>query len=550
MILRSKILIGFILIIHGTVPLILKGQNHDYHYVQKRNFGGGALKLSYDDLTQNLIFDTLNVSRDTLILSGLTLNDKNGKFLGYFNGIRLVDSEGRNAVNGSDFGLTNSAFARYWNENFPGQGVPTIHTGLFIPTKNDSIFLLFNSTYEQKGITYHSSGFTKLTDSGFEIEEYIRVIRYSEVRILDDKRLEVVQNKKEIPITTGTFRSEISACKHANGEDWWVLFYSLLDSTMYSLFIDSETLNMELKSNNYPGKNTTLGAGFGGPVFSPDGTKLAKLHYRIGWLGNADKLLPSLIEVMDFDRCSGKVSGNYVIDSFPLSDPFNVFGRLAFSPSGRFLYFANSIYVMQFDLEEDNFLSSPDTIAFWNERYFNDHPALPNFFSFMWRLPNDQIVIPWFNTSNVHAILDPDKKGAACDFRENYYVGPMSEGMGGNYQLPIFSGPYWPEYRMKPLDIICRDDEPEDSISTCLMRIIPNPFHEEVRLDCLNTEGYGPGTQLIVYTILGQEVLNVSFTDYLQEYVINTRNWISGMYLFVLNNAASGKKETFKVVKQ
>lgn len=540
----------FLLILLVIGPITGWGQKHDYYYIQKKNVGGGALLLGYNEFDSNLTFDTISFKRDSFILSGLTINDKNGKYIGNFNGIKLIDAYGRNAINGSDFGLTNSAFARYFDENLPGQGIPTLHSGVILPTSSDSIFLLFNPTYEQKGITYHSSGPTKLTDSGLEIEDYIRIIRYSVIQLHSDGRLEVLPEKKEIPIATGTFRSEVTACKHANGKDWWLIFYSLIDNKMHSVYIDVTSLEMTKYINEYPGRNTTLGSGFGNVVFNPNGSKIAKLHYRLGRFGSPNILLPSLIEVMDFDRCSGKVSGNYVIDSFPLSEPFHVFGRLAFSPSGRFLYFANSIYVLQFDLEEENFLSSPDTVAFWNERYFNDHPAFPNFFGSMWRLPNGQIVIPWLNTSNVHVILEPDKKGASCDFRENYYVGPMSEGMGGNYQLPIFSGPYWPEYRMKPLDVICKDAEPGDSISTCLIRILPNPFHEEVRLDCLDAKGYGPGTQLSVYTILGQEVLNVSFTDYLQEYVINTRNWISGMYLFVLNNAASGKKETFKVVKQ
>lgn len=533
-----------LLMFQGFGPMILSGQNHDFHYIHKRHSGGGALILSYCQSSEELCFDTLEMRNESQILAGLTLNDKDGNFLGYFDGFRLFDAKKRLAINGDHFGQ-NSGWGRYWAENVPEQGIPTLNTGLILSTINDSLYVLINSDYEHKK---YNGNVGYLLDSGFQIEDCLRSIRYSLVKLLPGGRLEVVQGRKEVLLKRGVFRCEISACKHANGEDWWILFFSLADKKMYSLLLDSETQSMKIDSSDYPGKNTTINTGNGGTIFSPDGNKLAKLHFRVGPIGG--RRLPSIIEVMDFDRCSGKVGGNYSIDSFPMTDPFSAFGNIAFSPNGRFLYFTNSIQVLQFDLEELDFLKHPDTIAFWNERYFNDHPAFPNFFSSIWRLPNDQIVIPWFNTSNVHAILEPDKKGAACDFRENYYVGPMSEGMGGNFQLPIYIGPYWPEYRMKPLDIICKDEGADSLTSACLARIMPNPFHEEVRLDCLNSVGYGPGTQLKVYTILGQEVLNASISDYLQEYVINTRNWISGMYVFVISNASSGKKETFKVVKQ
>ena len=74
-----------------------------------------------------------------------------------------------------------------------------------------------------------------------------------------------------------------------------------------------------------------------------------------------------------------------------------------------------------------------------------------------------------------------------------------------------------------------------------ISNLYPNPFGGQVILET-TTSGE---TQVIVHSLLGQEIMNTEFTG--DKLVIETSTWPAGVYLFTVNTAEG--QETVRMVK-
>ncbi len=143
----------------------------------------------------------------------------------------------------------------------------------------------------------------------------------------------------------------LAAIKHANGRDWWLISKDRSNgSSGNNLFHVLFSTPSNLSDSIQPiGLNAN--GGLGSLTFSKDGTKLLFSSYN------------GLVEVMDFDRCTGLLSNAKTI----LTN-FNTprISGSAFSPNGEAVYISTSngnSYLMQFDLNAPNIPNSRDTIA-------------------------------------------------------------------------------------------------------------------------------------------------------------------------------------------
>lgn len=139
-----------------------------------------------------------------------------------------------------------------------------------------------------------------------------------------------------------------TACKHANGKDWW-LFKPANDSVpkMYRVLITADSIYGPYVQNWDDGVVFDANR-IGQMQFSPDGTKYASVL----WFTN--KIITG-----DFDRCTGLFSNRKVykipIDTLvthPTPDSIS-FG-VAFSPNNRFIYVSKSANVLQLDTQEQD----------------------------------------------------------------------------------------------------------------------------------------------------------------------------------------------------
>ncbi len=238
----------------------------------------------------------------------------------------------------------------------------------------------------------------------------------------------------------------LNAIKHGNGKDWWLIFRRSQFSTggsnndWYTYLITADSIQ-SLNVQTIGSQNSTNNAQV---CFSPQGDKLAFSSYM------------GLLEIYDFDRCTGLLSNNIIIEPEPTVPPAKYFWSCAFSPDASKLYVSTNetpTYLFQYDLNAANIPASKDTI--WSLSFPleaggqlklapDDKIYLAN-----WYFNGITTSYPYpdsmYNTYNMNlsVINQPDSLGAACDFQ------PYSFYLGG--KRTYVGLPNNPDYELEPL---------------------------------------------------------------------------------------------------
>ena len=265
--------------------------------------------------------------------------------------------------------------------------------------------------------------------------------------------------------TTKTFGT-ITAVKHANGRDWWVLFPQKAKNIFYRFLFSPDGVGDLLVQNlspPYPWPPLNSNAFI---AFSPDGSKLARYEIQHG------------LYLYNFDRCTGELE-DYP-EFVPIPDT-ELGGGVAFSPNSRFLYMVSSTFILQADTWAADIEASIDTVAVY-DGYHDPWSGLSTTYFAMQNGPDGRI---YFNTNNstrfLHVIEYPNKKGDSCRV--------VQRGV----ELPTynaFTSPHFPNYRLGPLDgspcdTLGLDNHPLagfrydiDTLNPLLVEFIDNSFYE------------------------------------------------------------------------
>ena len=221
---------------------------------------------------------------------------------------------------------------------------------------------------------------------------------------------------------------KLTATRHANGRDWWILLRQF-DTNKYFTFLATPAGIKEL-DNQIIG-DSIPSPGLGQAVFSPDGTKYANLHL-VGGIGRED-----YISVYDFDRCIGELS--HPIQFTYLDSAWA--GGVAFSPNSRFLYASSFTNLYQYDLWAPDIEASRDTVAVWDG--FSEDGFFSTTFYLAQLAPDGKIYINSNNSvSYLHVIEQPDLPGDSCQVCQHCVDLPTKNA---------FSLPNFPNYRLAHL---------------------------------------------------------------------------------------------------
>jgi gliding motility-associated-like protein len=206
---------------------------------------------------------------------------------------------------------------------------------------------------------------------------------------LDNGMGGVVPSKKNIRLGSN-MTMHLSAVRHSNAEDVWVVAHGLGTNLYYSFLVTADSLHTEPLTSSAGGYFTTT---TGYMKISPDGQKIGSAVYN----GNAD-----FFDLLDFNDNTGHVS-----DDFYLSiDPFNAFG-VEFSSDNSKMYLTGLGTIFQYDLNAGN----PQAIV------------------------NTQVSISNVTVGNGALQLGPDGKIYSAGY--GYYLGvinnPNEAGMACNY---------------------------------------------------------------------------------------------------------------------
>ena len=305
-----------------------------------------------------------------------------------------------------------------WNKNnalmpngfgLKGGNLSSTQAALIVPKPNhSSIYFLFTS--DQGGYDGPNSG-----------------VHYSIVDMSLNGGLGDVTTKNTL-LTPAPTTEKLTAVKHCNGTDYWVITHPFNSNAFHAYLVSSSGVN-PTPVISHAGKIESSISGsnletIGYLKASPNGKKLA--------LGIA--INDSLIELFDFDASSGTVNN-------PIAIHLNqgAYG-VAFSPNSKLLYTTYSEGMG--NLDQFDISSGVGAIIQASKTTL----ATDNYLGAMQIAPNGKIYITKFYTSYLDVINNPDAIGVACNYQDSVINLSPNKGWYGlpnfidaNFEVPLVS---------------------------------------------------------------------------------------------------------------
>jgi hypothetical protein len=276
------------------------------------------------------------------------------------------------------------------------------HASLFIPHPgNDSLIYLFTS-----GVTNNPYGF------------YVTTINY---KANNDSGI-VVQ--KNFQLNNFPAYDALMGVRHGNGRDWWVIFqrYNTNFTTFYNDYYLFLITPLGVSGPFIQNIGSFHSTNLGHVVFSSNGSMFANVNPR------------GLIELLNFDRCTGLITSTIPIEQEPASGPYpHWYSSCVFSPDDSKLYIVEysqtsaPSYLWQFDLMSSNIALSKLLIDSFldpnmgvsqlrlapdNKIYLSAADE-----GFGWPYPDTSTAFTTLQQPPESVINQPDSLGVACDFQ-------------------------------------------------------------------------------------------------------------------------------------
>ena len=418
-----------------------------------------------------------------------TISDKHGQLIAYTDGCRILNRDHQRMLNGD----TLSPGAVF--EEFCGSvSYPSWQPTIFLPKPgSDSLYYLFHI----RGDDYWWSPMN---------------LMYSVIDASGDGGLGVVISKNKVVLSDSLFLGDyVTATRHGNGRDWWIVnprqfsnnfHISLLskDTVVYKGMQDFDHLNLEIDS--FPWNSQT--------AFSADGSK----YFRNS---------PKSLLMLDFDRCTGKMSNPVRLDWDSL--PFGG-GGVATSPNSRFLYLTSGGTVQQYDLSAPDLAASMQVVAVYDGTLA---PFPANFFQMM-PAPDGKIYIITSHDNNVlHVINNPNDLGLACNVEQHAITLPARQ----SYVFINFAN-----YNLGPLDPPCDTTggvgTVSQNVSSRRLQVVPNPTTGLTEVSLPNSEG----GLISVYNSGGQKIKSIAIPPGTPKLSLDLEQNPTGIYAVMAFDAA------------
>ena len=451
----------------------LSAQNkHDYVWVFGYEsssvdplFGGSFMDFNFEPVRiysedHPLFFNLTNAS----------VCDGNGKLAFYTSGVFIANGAHEFIENGDDL----AAGARLgWDEMLPiTQGAIV----LTFPQKEDAYNLI------HIGLSWNSA-------QGVSGSPLLHTI----VDMKDNNGKGRVIKKNGVITEALLAGGRLTATRHANGRDWWVVNAGSDDETYYKHLVTPDTIFL----NDTQEMESIIWDGLGAAVFAPDGSK-----YVFFTQNNIEK---NYVYLYDFDRCTGQLSNELRIEL--LDAPPEIKGGVSISSNSRFLYVSSYYELYQFDLLAEDIEHSVDTIAIYDEIEYKvpgfDSLFLSTGFSYAQLAPDGKIYINTTGATNLlHVIHQPNLKGDSYQFEIRGVELPT---------LNSFSMPNFPNYRLgalegSPCDTLELDQivAYEEIQTPPPIPLFPNPAVHELTINLREVPGQ---VRFDLYEISGRRVL-------------------------------------------
>ncbi|MBA3648256.1 MAG: hypothetical protein H0W62_06845 [Chitinophagales bacterium] len=365
-------------------------------------------EIGYQPYVPNVYFDfnhgsieVNSIDRKLLVeLTNASICDTTGNILFYTNGQWIANSIGDSIANGKKFN------PGYLTDFYTSGGLLISQAAIAIsdPGNSNRYYLFY-----EKGEKFENIEFGYTDYQPFHLS-------YSLIDITKDNGLGAIVNgyKNVYAIEDTLMLGMITACKHANGRDWWIVVRRYDSDEFYTVLVSPSGVSapqmQKIGPVIKPFDEITPGEVVDVDVndeaqFSPDGN-----HY-------AFIVSTFLVHLLDFDRCNGLFT-NYRYDSIPLADRGgNATIGCAFSSNSKFLYADSYRRLYQYDITQKDFTVTRSTVGIYDDKL--DKPVTI-YFAFQQLAPDNKIYMTPFGGSNFYDVINnPNLPDSACNFDQH-----------------------------------------------------------------------------------------------------------------------------------
>ncbi len=432
---------------------------------------------------------SLNYSDSFMAVGRSNICDSSGQLLMLCNGMRLFNASG-NLIEAGDTLVP----LAYYNYYFSVSAVT--QSSIILPVDSDQYYL-----------------FTPVpTDSNFNanwitnVDAYFDELWYHRIDMRANAGAgKVVKRKVPLLQQVKLSQSQMMACRHSNGKDWWLVKMAIDSHKAYVFYVGHDTVFLQ----------QTIGFPFakirkelhGQSSFDASGEHFATMSNN----------LTGEFFYGDFDRCTGMLSSMKHAVAPPL--PFNNTvdsgnTGLCFSPNGQLIYVIKYSHILQFRISDSTWytVSGPDTTDAAFHGYKTAVVA-----------PDGKLYVGTYGGmyKSMSVIDTPNGLLSNCNFCRRCLRGEASSGFLG-------APPCIPDFKLGALSP-CWPNAVEEVKLQAQYKIYPNPVADNLQIEWnLNGDSFGV-VQLTDLT--GNILLDIPFNPGYQIKSIDLSALNSGIYI-------------------
>ncbi len=317
-----------------------------------------------------------------------------------------------------------------------------------------------------------------------------------EVRLLRatiDIKNNIILSKREEVLDT-LAGNILSATKHSNGQDWWIINQDYFSNEYKCLLVrEGEVIDTV---SSFIG-NPVLAPGAQQSNFSPDGTMFARFN-------PTDEL-----QLYDFNRSTGVLSNLRFIDVPSTLEGTIHSGGLSFSGSSRFLYVNDALGIWQYDTQETDIAASVVQVA--EREVFSTGQEIfgSGIFTFFYRMslaPDCRIYMSSRNgVDRIYVIMDPEQKGVDCNVVQNIKIPAWNAGSTPHYpNYRLDTAPFCDSSKDFPSNLMTTVSTAETRLSLpARIQVYPNPAQDFCNLYLKNIDTRT--VRFVLHDLLGHE---------------------------------------------
>jgi hypothetical protein len=305
----------------------------------------------------------------------------------------------------------------------------------------------------------------------------------------------------------------ITAVRHANGRDWWIVQPEMASNKLYTFLLDPEGIHgpWEQRIGTVDQDDSHTGQ----VCFSPDGRYYARVD---GY---------NELHLYEFDRCSGAFFNHQYVNLPTVGPNLTLFAGVAFSSNSQLLYVSRPEYLYQLDIRSDDLQASLTQIAAFD----GYGEPFPGYFQILQLAPNDKIYLTDGNANPYLSVINsPNELGQACDFTQHSFSLPEQN---------FFSLPNLPHFSLgreegSPCDTLF--EAPElPACSGSEVKVFPNPFQKTLTIrmnDCTLSNN-----EFRLYDVLGRTIWIEMIAEVGADQEILLPNFAAGVYFYQIRNS-------------